>query len=67
MSLPTILVIPSEILSLTPIAERRKTFFLSASSWACLLVMISGWTVTASVLLISAAAFDAASTSLFLY
>ena len=50
MSFPTILVIPSAIPSLTPIAARQKTFFLLASSWASLLVVISGLTVLASVL-----------------
>ena len=66
MSLSTILVIPSAILSLTPISARRKTFYLLDSSWALLLVVISGSMVMESVLLRLLAAFDAASMSLFL-
>ena len=66
MSLPTILVIPSAIPSLTPIAARRKTFCRSASSWVSLLFVIYGLTVLLSVLTRSAAALDAASTSIFL-
>ena len=66
MPFPTILVIPSEIPSLTPIAARKKTFYLSALSWVLLVFVISGLAVLSSVLTISAAALDVSSTSLFL-
>ena len=59
-------MIPSVIPSLTLISVRRKTPFLSDSSWALLLVVIYGSTVLALVLMRLEAALDSASTSLFL-
>ena len=66
MSFPKILVIPFVIPSLTWIALRRKTLFRSASPYLLMLIAISGSTLLSSVLARSAAALDAASTSLFL-
>ena len=60
-----ILVMPSAILSLTPIDTRRKIFCRSALSCASLLFAITGSVVLLLVLARLAAALDAASTSLF--
>ena len=66
ISFPKILVIPSAISSLTPIAARGETFYRSDSSWASLLFVISSSTVLSSVLTRSAAALDDAIRYLFL-